>query len=106
MNCYTITKKEMVKIEKDFAKTVIGQKARIPVILSIMFMFVWLCVTCSLISIEFMCMKWAFVHNMTNITFFTSEPMSYFISFLIVVLMCLLSYFNYNKELRKYINIL
>lgn len=103
MNCYTVSKKEMDKIEKDFAKTVIGQKARIPIILSIMFMAVWLCVTASLVFIECLCMKWAYMNNMPDISFFSSEPMSYFISFLLVVLMCLFSYFNYNKELRKYI---
>lgn len=106
MNCYNIDKKSMAKIEKDFSKTVFGQKARIPVILSIMFMVVWLCVTASLMYIEYMCMKWAYFNNMQCISFVSSEPMSYFIAFLMVVIMCLLSYFNYNKELRKYIETL
>lgn len=103
MNAYSLTKKEMNQIEKDFSKTVLGRKARLPVLLSIMFMIVWLVVTVSLIYIQYVCAFWAWNCGYSFVNFVTSEPMSYFISFLIVVSLCFLSYFNYNKELRKYI---
>lgn len=103
MNCYIIDKKGINTIEKNFSSTVMGKRARVPVILSILFMVVWITVTLSLISLECACAKWAMMNNIKNISFVSSEPMSYFIAFLIVVLMCIISYIHYNRELRRYI---
>ena len=103
MNIYGISKKEMNKIEKDFSKTVIGKKARIPVYLSILFLLIWLVVTVSLLYVSVYCPLKSGQYGYNEIII-QSEPMSYFISFLLVIIMCFLSYINYNRELHLYIS--
>lgn len=105
MNIYTLSKKEINKIEKDFSSTVIGRKARLPILLSIMMTVVWAVVSLATIAMYFVSMCWSYMYCETwEVKYIASEPMSYLIAFLLVMILCFISMFNYNRELRAYIS--
>lgn len=104
MNYYTLTKKQVNQIEKDFAKTVAGRKARLPVLLSMILAVAWAVVSLGTIAMYFVSMCWSYLYGYYwNVEYIRSEPMSFFIAFLAVVLLCFISMMNYNRELKDFI---
>lgn len=107
MNYYALSRKEVIKIEKDFAKTVPGRKARLPVLLSMLMSFVWAAVSLGTIAMYYVSMYLSYCCGKDwEVKYIVSEPMSYLISFLLVMLLCYVSMINYNRELRDYIGTL
>lgn len=110
MNIYELSRKDLVKYEKEFSKTAYGQKVRLPVLISLMSIIIWLIVVIGFAVIQYNCYMWlkssaycSGYYGCYGYSGFGDLTTPCVISFVIIAAMCVFSAAYYNKEIRKYV---
>ena len=103
MDIYSISKKDLDKYDEEFAKTAIGKKAKTLVLVSILMIIVWAVISVGAMILQYVSWSWGIDFGFFDINILANEPLSYFLTFLMVVLIAVISTVNYNREFKAYL---